>query len=34
MIGINSKNMWDEAKEIYVFPKHYVGTGVDPGFNA
>ena len=23
LICINSKKMWDEAKEPYVFPKHY-----------
>jgi hypothetical protein len=23
MLFINSKKMWDEAKETYVFPKHY-----------
>jgi hypothetical protein len=34
MICINSKKMWDEAKEPYVFPKHGVGIGADPGFNA
>ena len=23
LIRINSRKMWDEAKEPYVFPKHY-----------
>ena len=30
LICINSRNMWDETKEPYVFPKHYNQVSILP----